>query len=141
MPSLFVVTARRALFALAFCAACSSTEVTDSSGATAVAVQNDGSVAFTDVRILTSEEDSLPRIATLTAGQYVGPFQVHALHSAPLVQAMAQGRAMIAHPVEGFSGFNPPLPQGAYVVRLRVTDGILDVRVEPMPVTALSQRP
>lgn len=134
----FAAAARRASLALSFCAACSSTEVTDSGGAIAVAVQNDGSVAFTDLRIRTSEEDSLPRIATLNAGQYVGPYHVRALHSAPLVQATVQGRAVIAHPVEGFAGFNPALPQGAYLVRLRVTDGILDVRVAPMPVTASS---
>lgn len=134
MPSHHVVTAHRALLALVLAAACSSTDPTDTaSGATAVAVQNDGIVAFADLRITTSERDSLPRIATLNAGQYSGPYQVGVLHSAPLVQATAQGRAMIAHPVEGFSGFNPPLPTGAYVVKLRVTDGILDVRVEPRP--------
>ncbi len=100
-------------------------------GGTYVTLINDGAIAFTDVRVIASAKDSVPLLASLTTGGRAGPYSVGALHSAPMVTLLAQGRRVVAQPVEGFSGFNPPLAAGSYVVRLRVTlEGILDVRVQ-----------
>jgi len=99
---------------------------------TRVTLLNDGAVAFTNVRVITSVKDSIPLLASLTPGGRAGPYPVGSLHSAPLVSLLAQGRSVISQPIEGFSGFNPPLSEGAYVVRVRLTlDGTLDVRVQP----------
>lgn len=128
---------RRSFAVLAFgVLACSAGDVeltVPSPSSASVRVTNDGTAAMSELRVLTSDRDSIPLIATLNAGQTLGPFQVSALHSAPYVQATVQGRELMSHPVEGFSGFNPALAAGAYVVRLRVADGILDVRVAPGP--------
>lgn len=95
-----------------------------------VTLLNDGATTLTNVRVVTSEKDSVPLAMTLAPGQRLGPYRVAALHTNPYVAALLQGRSVVSHPVEGFSGFNPRLASGAYVVRLRTTtEGMLDVRV------------
>jgi hypothetical protein len=84
-----------------------------------VVVMNDGSVALTNVRVYTSEHDSLPIITSLNPGQSTTATSVHAAHTNPLVRATVNGQAIVAHPVEGFSGWNAALAPGAYVLRLR----------------------
>ena len=97
-----------------------------------VTLMNDGSVALQNVRVLTSANDVLV-LATLNPGQTAGPYPISVMHSSPSAQATAQGRLVAAIPVEGFDGFNPPRPAGAYVIRLRVGSepGFLDIRVSP----------
>lgn len=96
-----------------------------------VTLLNDGAVTLSNVRVITSSGDSIPLVASLPPGARVGPHAVAALHTNPFVSATAQGRNVVAQPVEGFSGFNPRLSSGFYSVRLRHTlDGILDVRVQ-----------
>lgn len=105
--------------------------VTRSTGPT-VTLVNDGAVAFSNVRVYTSERDSLPLLASLTPGGRSGPYAVRAMHTNPYITLTSQGRTVTAHPIEGFSGFNPALPAGPYLVRVRLTlDGMLDVRVVP----------
>jgi len=101
-------------------------------GATTVTIVNDGAVALTQLRVLTSDVDSVPRIDALAPGKASGPYAVSSVHEAPLVESVVQGRTLIARPVEGFTGFNPARAAGAYVVRVRPTSdlGMLDVRVE-----------
>jgi len=98
---------------------------------TTVVLLNDGAVVLTDIRILTSDKDSLPVVAALSPGRTVGPYAVSVLHTNPFVVAKIQGRSVVAHPIEGFSGFNPPRAPGAYVISLRAASELtaLDVRV------------
>src|SRR5437870_4384928 len=49
-------------------------------GATTISVMNDGAVALTSVKVLTSDKDSV-LIATLSAGQSAGPYTVSAMHT------------------------------------------------------------
>jgi hypothetical protein len=97
-----------------------------------LSIVNDGSVVLTDVRVLTSERDSVS-IATLQPGETKGPYGISVMHTNPLVSMKAQGRAMLLHPVEGFSGFNPARPAGAYTVKLRTTSdpNQIDLRITP----------
>ena len=97
-----------------------------------VSVVNDGPVVLTDVKVLTSEKDSVV-IATLQPGETKGPYGISVMHTNPLVSMKAQGRAMLLNPVEGFSGFNPPRPAGAYTVKLRTTSdpNWIDLRITP----------
>jgi hypothetical protein len=101
--------------------------------ASTVSIMNDGTVPLTNVKVTTSETDVLSVVATINPGQTVGPFPVSAMHTDPMVQATVQGRTIILHPVEGFSGFNPPRAAGAYVIRLRPGSepNTLDLRVTP----------
>lgn len=105
-------------------------------GATRITVVNDGGVAISNMRIQTSESDSLPLISVLGPGQRSAEFRVNEAHDFPLIRATVRGQAIVAHPVEGFTGWNPQLPDGAYVLTLRFneTHKILEprmVRVQP----------
>lgn len=95
-------------------------------------VVNDGAVALTDVKLLTSERDSVV-FATLLPGESKGPYGISVMHESPLVMFKAQGRALLLHPVEGFSGFNPARPAGAYTVRIRPGSepNQIDLRITP----------
>ena len=101
--------------------------------ASLVSIVNDGAVAMSNTRVTTSERDVLPAIATLAPGATVGPYAVAVMHSYPMVQVVVSGRELIAHPVEGFTGFNPPRAPGSYVIRVRPGSepGILDIRITP----------
>jgi hypothetical protein len=96
-----------------------------------VRIINDGTVAFTGLRVQTSDKDILPLIATLNPGQSSTAYAVATMHSYPFIVATARGREVSAHPVEGFSGFNSLLAPGAHLLRVRLADdGVtLDVRV------------
>lgn len=94
-----------------------------------VRLLNDGAVTLTRVRVRTSERDSLPEVATLAPGQTSAAYTVGEIRSAPLVESVAAGLPLVALPIEGFSGFNPALERGAYVVRVRLAGELLDVRV------------
>jgi hypothetical protein len=97
-----------------------------------LSVVNDGPVVLTDVRVLTSEKDSVV-IATLQPGETKGPYGISVMHESPLVRMTARGRVMLLHPVEGFSGFNPARPAGAYTVKLRPGSdpNQIDLRISP----------
>lgn len=97
-----------------------------------LSVVNDGSVVLTDVKVLTSDRDSVT-IASMQPGESKGPYGITVMHTNPLVRMKAQGRALLLHPVEGFSGFNPTRPAGAYTVKLRTTSNPdqIDLRITP----------
>lgn len=96
-------------------------------------VVNDGSVMLTDVKLLTSERDSVV-FATLLPGESKGPYGIAVMHESPLVTFKAQGRTLLLNPVEGFAGgFNPPRPAGAYTVKIRpaAQPNQIDLRITP----------
>lgn len=105
----------------------------DDPSASVVSIMNDGAVPLGNVKVRTSETDVLPTVGTIAPGQTAGPFAVSVMHTDPMVEVTIQGRAVLAHPVEGFTGFNPRRAQGAYVIRLRpgTEPNTLDIRVTP----------
>ena len=105
----------------------------DDPSASAVYVTNDGPVAMANVKVRTSDADLLPVVASLAPGATAGPYAVSVMHSYPLVEVTMQGRTVIANPVEGFAGFNPPREAGAWVIRIRPASesNTLDIRVAP----------
>jgi len=104
-------------------------------GAIAITVLNDGNVALSNLRILTSESDSIPLIGSLTPGQRSAEYRVNEAHDYPLIRATVRGQSVIAHPVEGFTGWNPELPDGKYVLQVRFneTHQMLEPRMVPVP--------
>ena len=105
----------------------------DDPSASTVYVTNDGPVALVNVKVRTSEADALPVVSTLAPGATAGPYGVSVMHSYPLVEVTMQGRTVIANPVEGFAGFNPPRAAGAWEIRMRPASesNTLDIRVAP----------
>ncbi|MEO7522353.1 MAG: hypothetical protein ABIW79_11110 [Gemmatimonas sp.] len=97
-----------------------------------LSVVNDGPVTMSDVKVLTSDRDSVV-IATLAPGQVKGPYGITVMHESPVVILKIQGRMLLLHPVEGFAAFNAPRGAGAYTVKLRLGDhpDQIDLRISP----------
>ena len=97
-----------------------------------VRVVNDGATALLDLHVVTGEDVPAITRSSLTGGASTPPVRVRVVHEFPFVRAVAGTQDLLLHPVEGFSGFNPPLPPGDYVIRLRYSGGAqLDMRVVP----------
>ena len=88
-----------------------------------VEIVNAGAVALRAVSIQTGENEPAITIAQLPAGQRTAPHAIGVLHENPLVVATVNGQRREYHPVEGFSGFNPSLEPGHYVIALRWNAG------------------
>ena len=117
-----------ALAALALALACgkSATDVADlrASGGPAgdsygIEIVNAGTVTITAVSITTGEDVPPVEVAQLAPGQRTPAHRIGVLHENPLVVATVAGQRREYHPVEGFSGFNPALEPGNYVITLR----------------------
>ena len=84
----------------------------------AVEVVNAGSVTLQGLSITTGEGVAPITVPQLAAGQRTAALRIGVLHENPHVVATVGGRERTFHPVEGFTGFNPRLEPGRYVIRL-----------------------
>lgn len=84
-----------------------------------VQLRNDGAVTLRNVRVTTGPNVPPLTIAELPPGASSGQANVALLHEHPIVSATAAGHVLLAHPVEGFEGFNAQVAPGAYVIQLR----------------------
>ena len=127
-----IATTRRfasllALVAVATTAACGGSgtgpELRASGGpagdAYRVEIVNTGTVTLTDLSIVTGEDQPPIQVASLGAGQRTAPHAIGVLHENPMVSAIVAGERRISHPVEGFTGFNPALEPGRWVMSLK----------------------
>ena len=85
----------------------------------AVEIVNAGTVPLAAVSIVTGEDAPPIVVARLAAGQRTAVHRIGVLHENPLVSATVAGQRRTYHPVEGFTGFNPSLAPGSYVITLR----------------------
>jgi hypothetical protein len=84
-----------------------------------VEIVNTGTVTLQDLSIVTGEDQPPIQVASLGAGQRTAPHAIGVLHENPIVSATVAGERRISHPVEGFTGFNPPVEPGRYVISLK----------------------
>lgn len=84
-----------------------------------VEVVNAGAATLHAVAIVTGEDASPVTVAQLAGGQRTAAHRIGVLHEHPIVSATVGGQRRTYHPVEGFSGFNPSLEPGSYVITLR----------------------
>ena len=84
-----------------------------------VEILNAGSVAISALSIQTGEDAPPLEVAQLAPGQRTAARNIGVLHENPFVIATVAGQRRTYHPVEGFSGFNPALEPGRYLIRLR----------------------
>ena len=84
-----------------------------------VEILNAGSETLQGVAITTGENQPPLEVSRLAAGQRTAPRAIGVLHTNPLVVATVAGKRREYHPVEGFTGFNPALDPGHYVITLR----------------------
>lgn len=122
----------RAVLLGAIVGACTAGPTTLPEGGYSVRLVNDGGTPLLGVHVVTGDDVPAITQAVLEAGEVTSPARVRVVHEFPYVRAVAGGQELLLHPVEGFSGFNAPLPPGAYVIRLRYSGGQqLDMRVVP----------
>jgi len=105
---------------LALLSGCGESTISEPTGDFSVRVLNGSPVAVTNVRVRVSEQDEFS-VARLEHGDMSERFNTRAMHTNPAVTLTVEGQTLAAIPVEGFSGFNPPLSRGAYVVTVTVT--------------------
>ena len=84
-----------------------------------VRVFNDSPYALSNVHVVTGQgaEFTLPR---LEHGDLSAERVVSRLHEAPAVTVTVEGDTLSSLPIEGFTGFNPPLAPGSYVIDLAI---------------------
>ena len=118
---------------LAIAAACKESTITTPTGEYSVRVFNGSPVAVSNVRVQVSDRDEFT-VSRLDHGDMSERYTVSSLHTNPAVALLVDGATLAAIPIEGFSGFNPALPPGAYVIIVSVVnDGSsrrLDVSVQ-----------
>ena len=104
------------------------TEVVDSgTGPIQLRLKNSGSVALTNVSVLVADNVAPITTGVLQPGQTLSFVSRPSAHTDPAVSARVGGQTLSSQPVEGFSGFNPPLADGRYTVGLEaaVLEGTL----------------
>ena len=84
-----------------------------------VEIVNGGTATIQAISIVTGEDAAPIQVAQLAAGQRTAAHRIGVLHENPMVTATVAGQQRTYHPVEGFSGFNPSLEPGSYVITLR----------------------
>lgn len=109
-------------------AACGSrrdgiTELADNgTGPIQLRLQNSGSVALTNVNVLVDDDVAPITAEVLQPGQTLSFVSRPSAHTDPAVSAKAGAQTLVSQPIEGFSGFNPPLANGRYTVGLEVAN-------------------
>ena len=88
-----------------------------------VEIVNTGTETLQSVAITTGENQPPLEVARLAAGQRTAERAIGVLHTNPMVVATVVGKRREYHPVEGFTGFNPALPPGHYVITLKWNAG------------------
>ena len=104
-------------FATLGLAACSGTTNPDG-GDFRIRVFNDSPYALTNVVVTVGEGEQFT-LAQLARGGMSSEQRVHQMHENPAVTLTANGETGSAMPVEGFSGFNPSLVPGSYLVTIK----------------------
>lgn len=84
-----------------------------------VEIVNTGTATLQAVSIVTGEDQPPIEVASLAAGQRTAPHAIGVLHENPLVAATVGGQRRVSHPIEGFTGFNPAVEPGRYVISLK----------------------
>ena len=84
-----------------------------------VRVFNDSPYALSNVRVVTGQGAEFT-VARLEHGELSAERVVSRLHEAPAVTLTVEGETLSSLPIEGFTGFNPPVAPGAYVIDLAV---------------------
>ena len=96
-------------------------------------LRNSGPIALTSVSVLVADDVAPITAEALQPGQTLSFVSRASAHTDPAVSAKAGSKTLMSQPVEGFSGFNPPLADGRYTIGLEVAniDGTarLSVRV------------
>lgn len=104
------------------------TELADSgTGPIQLRLKNSGSVALTNVSVLVADDVAPITTGVLQPGQTLSFVSRPSAHTDPVVSARVGGQTLSSQPIEGFSGFNPPLTDGRYTVGLEaaVLEGTL----------------
>ena len=101
----------------------SLTEPVDSGiGPIQLRLRNSGPLALTSVHVLVADDAAPITAETLQPGQTLSFVSRPRAHTDPAVSAKAGGQTLMSQPVEGFSGFNPPLADGRYTIGLEVAN-------------------
>jgi hypothetical protein len=120
--------ARARLFALAatlaVTSACGADATTamladSGSGPISIRVHNSGALTFTDVSIVVADDVAPITLSELRPGQTTDYVARPRAHENPLVTLKIDGKEFASHPVEGFTGFNPALADGAYTINMQ----------------------
>ncbi|HEU4787829.1 MAG TPA: hypothetical protein VFS57_10480 [Gemmatimonadaceae bacterium] len=84
-----------------------------------VRVFNDSPYALSNVHVVTGQGAEFS-LARLEHGELSAERVVNRLHEAPAVTLTVEGQALSSLPIEGFTGFNPQVAPGAYVIDLAI---------------------
>ena len=101
-------------------AGCGKDATSEPTGEFIVRVFNGSPVAVSNIRVRVSEQDEFT-VARLEHGDMSGAYATRAMHTNPAVTLTVEGQTLSSIPVEGFSGFNPALAPGPFVVTVSVT--------------------
>jgi len=106
-----------------------------------VRVFNDSPYALSNVHVVTGQGAEFT-LARLEHGELSAERLVNRLHQAPAVTLTVEGEALSSFPIEGFTGFNPPVAPGAYVIDLAIIGSPRALRVtlsQPVEDVAIAQ--
>lgn len=93
-----------------------------------VRVFNDSPYALSNVHVVTGQGAEFT-LAHLEHGELSAAQVVNRLHEAPAVTLTVEGQTLSSLPIEGFTGFNPPVAPGAYVIDLEIVGSPRALRV------------
>ena len=93
-----------------------------------VRVFNDSPYALSNVHVVTGQGAEFT-LARLEHGEVSAERAVNRLHEAPAVTLTVEGQTLSSLPIEGFTGFNPPVAPGAYVIDLEIVGSPRSLRV------------
>src|SRR5215208_5934319 len=101
-------------------AACGGSMSSEPAGDYAIRVFNDSPTAMSNIRVRTSDRDEFT-VPRLENGDLSDRYSTRSLHMNPAVTLTVGNETLTAVPIEGFSGFNSVVPQGAYVLVVSVS--------------------
>lgn len=84
-----------------------------------VRVFNDSPYALSNVHVVTGQGAEFT-LVRLEHGELSAERVVSRVHEAPAVTVTVEGETLSSLPIEGFTGFNPPVAPGAYVIDLAI---------------------
>jgi hypothetical protein len=99
------------------------TELVDGgTGPIQLRLRNSGPIALTSVNVLVADDVAPITAEVLQPGQTLSFVSRSKAHTDPAVSAKAGGQTLMSQPIEGFSGFNPPLADGRYTIGLELAN-------------------
>jgi hypothetical protein len=93
-----------------------------------VRVFNNSPFALSNVHVVTGQGSEFT-LSGLEHGALSAERVVNRLHEAPAVTLTVEGETLSALPVEGFTGFNPPVTPGAYVIDIEIVGSPRALRI------------